>query len=306
MSMQSIRYSIFLSTLMFLFGVGGGLAFSQEDSLLDMLESTMPEPPAEVQATFKSTRIFNLHTIERMRRGDLDFRVAHRFDSIQTGWDEFFGMDEASTQLSVEYGCNDWLMIGLGRATYHKTMNGLVKLSLIRQRTGEKPIPVSVSWYTDVIADTREFEDEARDEDLAPRFSYFHQLLIARKFSPRFSLQIMPSWLHRNLVSDGDEPNDQFIFSLGGRCKLTHRVTLNGEWSHVDGRVSSEIVKSRDPFAISLDIETGSHVFQLAVTNAFAITEDGLFNATTADFWDGEIHIGFNISRVFSLARNRR
>ncbi len=53
-------------------------AFAQED-LMDMLDKNNPEEINYTTATFKSTRVMNGHSVEKMPPGQLDVRISHRF-----------------------------------------------------------------------------------------------------------------------------------------------------------------------------------------------------------------------------------
>jgi hypothetical protein len=132
--------------------------------------------------------------------------------------------------------------------------------------------------------------------------SYVHQLLIARKFNERLSLELNPTYVHRNMVSTEMDPNDVFAAGAGMRFKLTKRLSLNAEYYYVippQHNYRSE--KTYTPLSIGVDIETGGHVFQLFFTNSVAIIEKGLIGETTGNWLDGGVRFGFNISRVFAL-----
>ncbi len=281
-----------------------GMKAIQSQDLESFLESQIEESTEPVSATFKATRILNGHSTERMPEGQLDFRISHRFGRINSGAYEFFGLDQANIHLSLEYGILDWLMVGAGRGTFEKTPDGFLKMSLLRQTTGKQTIPVSVSWISGIYANGLRWSDPDRENQFIHRFEYAHQLLIARKFGPRFSLQITPSYLHRNLVKMEADPNDLFAIGAGSRIKLTNRISFNAEYFYVfrpdPATLSSPV---QHPLSFGFDIETGGHVFQLIFTNSLAMRENGFLSQTTGKWLDGDIHFGFNISRVFQLKK---
>jgi hypothetical protein len=142
--------------------------------------------------------------------------------------------------------------------------------------------------------------DPEREMPFSGRLDYTYQLLIARKFTSDLSLQLMPTMVHRNLVSTADVDNDLFAMGIGGRYKLTNRVSLNLEYYYrLNSGPEQDIYYN--PIAIGVDIETGGHVFQLHFTNAQAMVEEGFITETTGNFFSGDIHFGFNISRSFQL-----
>ena len=284
------------------------LSFSlkaQEDDLEQLLEKEMAPQTDFATATFKSTRIITGHSIERMQQSDLDFRVAHRFGDINTGFNEFYGLDESSSHISLEYGITNWLMVGAGRATYQKIFNGFYKASILRQCKGKKNIPIFLSLYSNMMINSTEYEDPKKEKDFESRISYVHQLLIARKFSSRFSLQLTPTMLHRNLVKTKEDKNDLFALGLGGRFKLSNRIAVCAEYFYVNGLNQIDYITYYNPFSIGIDIETGSHVFQLHASNSFSMMENTFLAENTGNFWDGNIHIGFNITRVFTLKKKK-
>ena len=270
--------------------------------LESMLEEQMEESTDYVSATFKSTRIMNGHSIERMPEGQLDFRVSHRFGRINSGAYEFFGLDQANTHLSFEYGIIDWLMVGIGRGTFEKTVDGFFKLSLLRQSTWKKSNPVSVSLLSAYLINGLRWSNPEDEYQFVHRMEYVHQVLIARKFTPEISVQITPSYLHRNLVETANDPNDLFLIGSGARIKITNRISFNAEYFHVFKPDNSKsYTRFNNPLSFGFDIETGGHVFQLIFTNSLAMRENGFLGQTTGRWLDGDIHFGFNISRVFQI-----
>lgn len=275
--------------------------FAQDDDLFNLLEEEMGKKTEYTIATFKATRIVNSHSIERMQKRNLDFRVSHRFGKLNSGASEFWGMDNANTYLSLEYGINDFIMFGLGRSTYEKTFNSFLKFSILRQCIGKKNIPISVSFIASAEMTSNKWKEPERKNHTASRLSYIYQILAARKFSNEFSFQISPTLIHKNLVSKKDDNNDIFALGLGGRYKITNRTSVNFEYFYIINPNACSFDKYTNPISIGFDFETGSHVFQLYLTNSIGITEKSLFTETTGDFFDGDIHFGFNISRVFNF-----
>jgi hypothetical protein len=270
----------------------------EDDSLLTSL--TTPETDY-VSATFKATRIINGHSVEQMMAGQLDARFHHRFGPVNSGAAEFWGLDQANIFIGLEYGVTDWLMLGLGRTSYQKTYDGFAKFRLIRQSAGETNIPVSVSALAGVDVFTAPWSDPARRNYFSSRVAYTFQAFIARKFTDELSLQVTPTVIHRNMVPEANDNNDLYAVGLGGRYKISSRVSVNAEYFI---KIEPSVVgKARNPDALSFgfDIETGGHVFQIMLTNSVHMIERGFIGETTGTWTDGGIHLGFNISRVFTL-----
>jgi len=266
-----------------------------------MLEEAVGSATEYTMATFKSTRIINGHSIERTPASQLDFRISHRFGQLNTGAYNLWGLDQANIHFSLEYGITNWLMVGVGRGTYEKTYDGFAKFSLLRQSKGERNMPFSLSLLTCATYNTLKWNQEGSLKKW-DRMSYVTQLLIARKFNEWFSLEINPTYVHRNLVATGNDPNDLFALGAGMRVKVSKRVALMAEYYYVTPRQHDyQGADTFDPLAIGVDIETGGHVFNIMLTNSLAMIEKGFIGETTGNIADGGIHLGFNILRVFTL-----
>jgi hypothetical protein len=269
---------------------------------MDDVLNALTTPATEyTSATFKATRIINGQSVEQMKEGQLDFRIHHRFGPVNSGAYELWGLDQSNIFLGLEYGVTDWLMLGVGRSSYQKTYNGSAKFRLLGQSTGEKNSPVSVSLFTGVDCFTTKWADETVDHYFVSRLSYVGQVLVARKFTEDLSLQVSPTIVHRNLVPTELDHNDVYAVGFGGRYKISARMSVNAEYfltilPSVEGRTNNP-----NSFSVGVDIETGGHVFQIMLTNSLPMIERGFIAETTEQWNDGGIHLGFNISRVFTL-----
>jgi hypothetical protein len=271
-----------------------------QDDLMDLVDKEVPEDSSFVAATFKGTRLINGHSIETRKRGVLDVIISHRFGRLNSGAYELFGLDESNVRLGVDYGISDRLNAGFGRNSFEKTYDGFLKYKLIRQQEGQtRNMPISVVAFSSIALKTLRSGDPAGELDLNEKLTYTYQLIIAKKFSPGFSFQLSPTMVHRNAVLAEQDPNDIFALGAGGRLKLTKRLSLNAEYYYQFNRIENSRIQ--DAIAIGFDIETGGHVFQLHFTNSRSMIEKGFITETEGDFFDGDIHFGFNISRTFQL-----
>jgi len=277
-------------------------AFSQD--LLNMLDEEMEKDkkPDYVTATFKATRLSNGHSVETLGAGVLDVRISHRFGYINTGIEELFGLDQATTRLALEYGITNRLMVGLGRSSYQKEVDAFAKYKLIRQATNGSP--VTVTAFSSAMVNTATYSDPTRVNYFSSRMSFAFQGLVARKFSESFSLQLMPSMVHYNLAPAPNVNNNLYAMGVGGRLKLSKRVSMNAEYYYQ--LPSTQYEGTTNSLGLGFDIETGGHVFQLYFTNSTGINERAFITETTGDFFKGDIRFGFHISRVFSLKDPRK
>jgi hypothetical protein len=274
--------------------------FAQEDDLMAMFDNS--EPKTEyTDATFKTTLLVIGQTIETPLNGTLLLNVQHRFGSINSGLYDFFGLDQANTRIGFQYGVNNWLGIGIGRSSYLKTYDGWAKVKILRQSSGLRNMPISVDYFGSIAVSAVKWSEPDRKNYFSSRLSFSNQLLIARKLSPGISLQLMPTHVHYNLVETRNMENNIFSVGMGGRFKLSKRISVNAEYYLL---LSKETRKSySDPFSIGIDIETGGHVFQLYLTNAQGIIEPHFIGRTSGKWQNGDIHIGFNISRSFTIKK---
>lgn len=272
-------------------------AFGQ-DELLSLLEDEEPETEY-VKAGFKTTRVINAHSFENVAAGVLDLKISHRFGYLSGGAYELYGLDQAMIRIGTDYGITDRLMVGWGRSSVGKEYDGFVKFKLLRQSTGKVNMPLSVAAVSAMTVSTLKFADTERKNYFSSRLYYTNELIIGRKFGDQFSLQVMPAMVHRNLVKTKLDNNDVYILGVAGRQKITKRLAVNFEYHYIfDERVRNE---SENSLSLGLDIETGGHVFQLHFTNSTSITEKGYLTETKGRWQDGDIHFGFNVSRVFNL-----
>jgi len=280
--------------------------FAQDStaSLLSILEKEM-EQNKDVTfyttATFKTTRLINGHSVENVGKGVLDVKVSHRFGNISEGFYELFGLDKASMRAGFDYGITKNIMIGVGRSTFQKTYDGFIKVKILQQSRGKKNMPITLSYIPTIALKTIHYEDPKIDNHFRSRLSYSHQLIIGRKFSDNTSLQLMPVFIHQNLVTLARESNDIFAIGIGGRQKISKRVSLNAEYYYV--LPGTRLNGTNNSLSLGFDIETGGHVFQLHFTNSQGMNER-TFIADTKGRWDkGDIYFGFNISRVFTIGK---
>ena len=286
-----------LHILLFLFALSN--AYGQDD-LMDIVEKETGEQSIFTEQTFKGTRLINGQSVETRKRGVLDVLISHRFGRLNTGAYELFGLDESNVRLGVDYGISDRLNFGIGRNSFEKTYDSFLKYKLVRQRDGDgQVIPFSVVAFSSVALKTLRSASGQEERGFNSRLTYTYQLLLGRKFSPAFSFQVTPTFVHRNLVTEGEDPNGIIALGAGGRIKLNKRVSLNAEYYYQLNRAENSLMQNS--VAIGFDIETGGHVFQLHFTNSRAMIEKGFITETTGDFFDGDIHFGFNISRTFQL-----
>ena len=281
------------------------IVFSQDD-LLDELEADVVLDNT-VASVFKSLKIVNFESTKLASKKDFYLIVSHRFGTVKNGIDDLFGLDQAVTQIKFIYGFSDWLNLGASRSSNQQKYGLQAKYRLKPQE--ENGFPVSVVGYNLITINTSLKSDIYPNIDFQDRLTYTSQLLISRKVNKNLSLLVAPTYIHENLATrsfveqeDGstmayDEENDQFALGVGGRYKISKRVSINVDYGIHLNRNSNSVFNN--PLSVGVDLETGGHVFQMHFTNAQAMFEEGFIVQGQGDWGDGDFFFGFNLVRVF-------
>ncbi|WP_290795038.1 DUF5777 family beta-barrel protein [Flavihumibacter sp. UBA7668] len=266
--------------------------------LADSISIELPVDAAQkVTGIFHSTRIIQSQSVELLGKGSLDVRILHRFGRLSDGVKELFGLDQASMRMSFDYGVMDWLTVGIGRSTYRKEYDGLVKVRLLQQSAEKGSTPFSLVLVAGAMIRTAdEISGNGYKPTAGDRTSFYGQLLAGRKFSPGFSAQLSAALLHMNYVPDESWNNTHLAVGIGLRQKLSKRFALTFDHQVVITGLPEDFYF---PLGIGFDIETGGHVFQLHFSNAIGMNERAFLTETTDRFFKGEIRFGFNLSRMF-------
>ena len=252
-----------------------------------------------VTSTFKSTRIVNGQSIENVGAGVMDFRISHRFGALSQGGYDLFGLDQATMRIGLDYGILPRLTVGVGRSTYEKQYDAFLKFKILQQQTGEKNIPVGISYVGSSIFKTIKEASTAYTPYITDRLSFAHQILIASKINDYISIQLSPTIVHYNLVDSTKIPNDFKSLGISSRLRVSKRVNITSEYYIRFDKLAGYY----NPLSIGFDIETGGHVFQLHVSNSKGMTERTFINETTGNWLDGDLCFGFNIVRAFSIKK---
>lgn len=292
--MQNI-YSGFLILGCILFPI---ITQAQED-LMALAEESDSVKVTKVSSTFTATRLVNGHTVETSGEKVLLFLISHRFGPLNSGAYEFFGLDQATIRLALEYGVTDNLTAGIGRSSLEKTYDGFLKYKLLRQEREGVNVPATVTLFSSIALTSLKWQNPEQNYLFSSRLSYTHQLLLARRMSQRLSVQLAPTLVHRNLVKTRAQENNVYAMGAGGRVKITKRTSFNLEYFYLlPGNTSDEF---RNALSMGFDIETGGHVFQLIFTNSHGMLEKFFIPQNAGSWAKGDIYFGFNISRVFQL-----
>lgn len=296
--------------------------FAQEEDLLSLIEEK-PAGPKKVYATFKTYRLGNCQTIETVKAKHLDFRISHRFGNlyntndpnpINQTFQTFFGFDAVNDiRFSLDYGINDDITVGIGRSRMNKQIDGSIKWRFLEQ-TADFKIPLTIAFFGDVGYNhtTTDILYNGINKDFKTnelhRLNYVTQLIIASKISNAISLELLPTYIHRNFItqrinlSDGSQDvNALFSLGIGGRVKMTKRLSFIGDYFYNFAPFFKNNDGAKNPLSLGFELETGGHVFSLFFTNAAGLIENNFIPYTTDSWSKGQVKFGFCISRTFAL-----
>jgi len=315
------KYKIKIAALLFSI-VGFNSAFAQDDLLSGLEEKN---PKEYINNAFKSSRVINGHSMEFIGKGVLDTRILHRFGLINSGFNNLYGLDQANMRIGFDYGLGKDLTIGIGRSNVGKEYDGFIKYRVVHQSVGGKHhSPVSVVLITGMTLNSTPWANPDRKNYFSSRLGFYNQIIVGRKFTEAFTLQVSPTHVHLNLVPTNADLNDVFAVGTGARIKISRRTAFVVDYHYIlkdfsknlflgddddddNNAVSGnlQIDKYVNPLSVGFDIETGGHVFQLHFSNSTGMNEKAFITNTSNKWGKGEIRFGFNLSRVFTVYQKK-
>ena len=282
-----MRKIVFISSLLFSFFANA------QDNLLNILAED--NEPIYVSYLFKGTKVVNGQSVELPAKGVLQFNIQHRFGTLNSGLYNLYGLDFSQVRLSFDYGIKDWLAVSIGRSSSLKTIDANSKIRLKRQVKNGFPLTIVFNSAT-YLKQWQYAQSQKSDFVFTNQLSYANQILLARKINRNLTLQLSPTIVHYNLIEIKNEPNDKYSLGIGGRQKITKRISLNAEYFY---QLNDK--RNNNVLSLGFDIETGGHVFQLHLSNSPAMIDAEFITKTPGEWLKGDIYFGFNISRVFTL-----
>jgi hypothetical protein len=273
-----------------------------QDDMMNLLNQDTKPITDYTSATFKATRVVLGQSCENPSTGDLIFIFSHHFGALNTGYDNLFGLKQSQVRLGLDYGVNRWLGLGVGLNTLQNTWDGFLKFKVLRQSKGGRKMPFTLDIYTSTSIYTTKWSNPDRKNYFTSRISYSDQVILARKFGQRFSLQIMPTFVHINLVPTPEDHNNVFSLGAGGRFKISQRVAINAEYYYLLPK-QIRSTPATSSLSVGIDIDTGGHIFQIFLTNAMGENMESIITQTTGKWQNGNIFLGFNISRIFTVIK---
>ena len=270
-------------------------AFCQDDQ-------TSAKSSDPVTSTFGTTVLIDNPSVSTVARGSVQLQIQHRFSEISTIKDLYGIYGSANTRIGLNYGITDRLMVGVGTTKDYQLQDVNWKL-LILQQTETNSMPVSLSYYGNVVLDARS-NDAFGETDryrFIHRFSYFTEFIVARKINNMLSVQVAPSITYFNAVpqysADSTYKNLNFGLSLGARANLFGNHSLIVEYDRC--LTNQPKIGTKPNLAIGWEIGTPTHTFQVFVANYNQIISQRNLVFNTNDLSSGQFIFGFNITVRF-------
>lgn len=289
-------------------------AFAQDSTITETAEAPTQK---FTRATFNATKLINMQTTELVSPGSLQFMISHHFsylwnkDAGSQNLAQFFGLNSgvAHTYLSFDYSPTNFMNIGVAAAGNSK-YEAWAKFKLLRQQTGSKNIPVSVALYSLVNVNTAK---DASIDFTGNRFAFMHQLLVARKMSSKLSLQLIPTWIHYNVVPYGiNNSNEVFSMGVGGKYKMKGNMNLTFEYSRQLNMYENLITKNGailnynpDLLSVGMELNTGGHLFQFYIGSTTDASNIDQLSRNNSKIKDGNFALGFTINRSMNVRKEK-
>lgn len=280
------------------------LFFLTVSTLLAQLERKLVNENLPVELTFHAPRHINLLTVEPLDRKSMHFAIMHTFGPLESGIGNLFGLDNgANIQFSFEFALSDRLSLAVARASTDKFYNVFGRYHILQQTLNDK-MPISVSFAGGAGVNSSNYDNlPEAPPSFSERSSYFGQLMLARRFGPKVSIQLSPMFSYfvdpRSVYQIEGDQNFYFALGMSGKFKVTDRSSLTLQWiPNLNSDLSNNI-------GIGWDIEAGGHVFQMYFVTSQALNEQYLLAGGNGSNPGEEFRLGFNVNRIFATGRKK-
>ncbi|MCX6171374.1 MAG: DUF5777 family beta-barrel protein [Flavobacterium sp.] len=289
MKLLKITFSAFF---LFCFGFANA-----QDDLMNELDATKSDHKEISAAAFKGLQVANMQSTKLPAKGEFYFLVSHRFGDITDGYNNFYGLDAATTKFGGIYGVTNWLSLGASRVKNNKTFEFAAKYKFANQLDGGFPVTIVGYNTMDIRTDLK--TDLYPDLKANDRYSYTSQLIISRKFNNSISFQVNSILVHKNLYDELTEQKNTFLIGSGARCKISKRLSINLDYAARLNLPEDYDNVYHNPITLGMDIETGGHVFQLVLSNSQTMNDVAYYTSASGIKQGKGIFFGFNMYRVF-------
>ncbi|GAB1858203.1 hypothetical protein MHTCC0001_30400 [Flavobacteriaceae bacterium MHTCC 0001] len=277
------------------------ISYAEGQDLLDILDKEHKDTLKFAEATFKFSRITYGQSVQTRKNGTLDVFISNRFWNTPAERSQSFFVDRINTRFALEYGVSDRILLGVGGSTFDDRFDGFLKYKLLKQGLGGNGSPVTITLFQNMSYFNDMLPYSSPGNMTSNRFSFTSQLLIAKKITSDFSLQISPTFIHRGVEFNNNDPKNHFAIGFGGRYKLGGHVSLVSEYYYVTNPITS--FDTYGPFSLGVNWELSDVMLQFMLTNAVSMVEDAFMVQTrnNFNFKNPNLNFGFNFTYTFHL-----
>tara|TARA_R110000868_G_scaffold114364_2_gene306556 strand:- start:5787 stop:6629 length:843 start_codon:yes stop_codon:yes gene_type:complete len=280
--MKNLKITVIVLFILPLFGLS-------QENVQDTLDKT-PE-----RAAFSNSTLIETQTNVLNPKNTLEIVLQHRFGFLNSDKNDLAGFwGPANIRIAIDYALTDRLTVGYGTTKFDRLQDVNLKYGLLAQ-TESNSMPISLTYYGNLTMDARSKDYFTTSRE---RYSYFNQLIIAKRFSPNFSLLVAPSLSHYNLVEQNME-NNMFSVAFGGRLKISPQTAIIVDYSQPITKYDN--TNPRPGISLGAEIATSGHVFQLFMTNYNGLSPQKNYMFNQNDFFNGDFMVGFNITRKYNF-----
>ncbi|KAF0242355.1 MAG: hypothetical protein FD136_205 [Chitinophagaceae bacterium] len=263
-----------------------------------------------VKNTFGGNNLIDNQTVMVPIKGTFEFDINHRFGTTDKGFKDLFGLfSTANTRLGFYYVPVKDVQVGFGANNYNMIVDFNLKFAILKQNT-DNSMPVSVTYYGNAAMDTRAKNSALPIVNTSDRFSYFNQIMVARKVTEALSVQASFNYTHFNNVDgyyDKTDPtlilptlnNDHLSYSLSARYKIAPKTAIM--FNYDQPLTQHPLNNPRPNLSLGLDMNSSGHGFQVFFGNyGYTLPQyNHMFNQN--DYTAGQYVIGFNITRLWNF-----
>jgi hypothetical protein len=320
-SKRQLIFCFFLMGSLFLLN---SASFAQNDSTAAATQTEVPVPikPKPVKNTFRSVWIVDDQTVMVPIKGTLEADIQHRFGTVENGPKDLWGIyASANMRIGLSYTPINNLSLGFGatRNNGNMLLDGSAKYALLKQTKGV--YPVSITYYGNMAYGTKADPQHFLYTYQSERWSFFNELIVARKVTDKFSVQVAAGLSHQNSVPGFYAQKDTSIYVY--KKQKFDLFTGSVSARYVLSEVTSIIVDYDQPLtrfptnnphanvAFGFEFNTSGHTFQLFAGNYSLLSpqQNTLYNknnpfgfnqADGTKVKGGQFLIGFNITRIWN------
>jgi hypothetical protein len=295
--------------------------FAQTDSSANAKQASAKAKPKPVKNTFESQWLIDDQTVIVPVKGTFEADIQHRFGTVQNGIKDLWGVyATANMRIGFNYAPIKNLYLGFGLTKSNMLLDGSAKYAIIKQTKGV--YPVSVTYYGNLGYKTIQDPGNFLFTYSTQRLSFFNEVMVARKFSDKLSVQAALSISHQNSVpgyyaqkdtttySFSEEKFDLFAVSVIARYKITQGTSFIIDYDQPLTRFATN--NPNPNFAFGFEFNTSGHSFQLFAGNYIGLSpqQNSLYNTNNPFGFTqtggtkvpgGQFCIGFNISRLWNF-----